>query len=197
MNMRRSKPRKRLTGFLLAIAASFIVLVYLPTGPAKAACASIPPNRDFNVTTMVHQTGIELGVSDRVMLAGFEAGWVESRMNNLACGDKDSLGVFQQRPSQGWGTPEQIMNVSYAATRFFNAAKASEANHPTFAAWQIAQDVQRSCCPDRYAAAESTARSLIAEVQLTPRFAFADSAGLVLAKDGSHSGWGSAINSGG
>ncbi|ALG08252.1 hypothetical protein [Kibdelosporangium phytohabitans] len=151
---------------------------------------TIPPDRDLNVTRTVRQVARDLNVSDKVLLSGFEAGWVETRMNNLTCGDRDSLGVFQQRPSQGWGTPEQIMNVSYAATKFFNGAIASERNHPEYAAWQIAQDVQRSCCPDRYAAAEGKARTLITEVG-TPhsRFVFVNAAGDVFAKDDPYGAW--------
>lgn len=40
----------------------------------------------------------------------------ESGLRNLDYGDRDSLGVFQQRPSQGWGTAEQIMDVAHATT---------------------------------------------------------------------------------
>ncbi|AHH99323.1 DUF346 domain-containing protein [Kutzneria albida] len=139
--------------------------VRVPAGVAKPAnCSSIPPDRDLNVTTTVHQVGLDLGVSDKVMLAGFETGWVESHMNNLSCGDRDSLGVFQQRPSQGWGTPAQIMDVRYAATQFFTRAINSERNHPGYSADQIAWDVQRSCCPAAYANALGKAQSMLAEV---------------------------------
>lgn len=127
------------------------------------AC-DIPPDRDLEVTRTVHRVGTRLGVSDRVMLAGFEAGWVESHMNNLDCGDKDSLGVFQQRPSQGWGTPEQIMDVEYAATRFFSQAIEQARAHPDYSAGRVAQAVQRSAHPERYDEAESKARELLAEV---------------------------------
>ncbi|MDW8810008.1 hypothetical protein P1P68_35745, partial [Streptomyces scabiei] len=102
-------------------------------------------------------------MSDKVMLAGFEAGWVESHMNNLRCGDRDSLGVFQQRPSQGWGTPEQILDVSYAAEQFFVRAVRVEQQSPGLTAGQTAQRVQRSAFPDRYDQAEAKARALVQE----------------------------------
>ncbi|WP_228983966.1 hypothetical protein [Streptomyces sp. DH12] len=121
----------------------------------------IPPNHDPDVIRTVHQVGLRLGVSDKVMLAAFEAGWVESHMNNLDCGDKDSLGVFQQRPSQGWGTPEQIMDVPYAAERFFRGATAVERRSPDLSPGRTAQEVQRSAHPDRYDAAEDKARALL------------------------------------
>ncbi|MEU3254774.1 hypothetical protein [Streptomyces sp. NPDC006997] len=123
----------------------------------------VPPDRDLEVTKAVYAVGRRLGVSDKVMLAGFEAGWVESHMNNLPCGDRDSLGVFQQRPSQGWGTPEQIMRVPYAAEQFFTRAVRVEQQHPHLTAGQTAQKVQRSAFPDRYDQAESKARALLAE----------------------------------
>src|SRR3954454_12406598 len=44
----------------------------------------------------------------------------ESGIRNLDYGDSDSLGAFQQRPSQGWGTPEQVMNVPHATTSFLH-----------------------------------------------------------------------------
>jgi hypothetical protein len=81
------------------------------------------------------------------MLAGFETGWVESHMNNLPCGDKDSLGVFQQRPSWGWGSPEQILNVEYASNRFFAASVVQEGACPACTAGQIAQNTQNSGAP--------------------------------------------------
>ena len=58
------------------------------------------------------------GASPKVRLAAFETAIVESGVHNLNYGDRDSLGVFQQRPSAGWGTPAQVTNVDYAATQF-------------------------------------------------------------------------------
>ncbi len=114
---------------------------------------------DPEVIRIVHAVGLSLRVSDKVMLAGFEAGWVESHMNNLDCGDADSLGVFQQRPSMGWGTPEQIMDVSYAARRFFEVAV--EVDRPDLSPGLLADAVQRSCCPLRYDEAEGRASSML------------------------------------
>ncbi|MEV6414447.1 hypothetical protein [Kribbella sp. NPDC051718] len=181
---------------LLALVVMAGALVALPAMSAQADCPSIPPDGDLAVTQIVYQVGTELAVSDKVMLAGFETGWVESRMNNLDCGDQDSLGVFQQRPSQGWGTPEQIRDVRFASNSFFTRAKNSDAAHPGFTAGQIAQDVQRSAHPDRYDAAEGKARSMMAEVAIQ-RFAFVNTAGQVFAKDGAYSPWPGALNGGG
>ncbi|WP_433346494.1 hypothetical protein [Micromonospora sp. CA-111912] len=154
-----------------ALVATGVALSQTASGePAQAACSSIPPNADDAVLTAVYQVATGLSANERVLLAGFEAGWVESRMNNLPCGDSDSLGVFQQRPSQGWGTPAQIMNVSYAANSFFARAIPLAAANPGWSAGRVAQGVQRSAFPDRYDAAQATAQALIARArgQTTP-----------------------------
>ncbi|MER6949580.1 VCBS repeat-containing protein [Nonomuraea sp. NPDC000554] len=123
----------------------------------------VPPSHDPWVTLTVYRVGRNHNVNDKVMLAAFEAGWVESHMNNVACGDKDSLGVFQQRPSMGWGTPEQILDPAYAATQFFVRAITSDRQNPGFTAGQLAQSVQRSGFPYRYDQEEARARTLLDE----------------------------------
>ncbi|KAA2266640.1 hypothetical protein F0L68_02095 [Solihabitans fulvus] len=90
------------------------------------------------------------------MLAGFETGWVESHMNNLNCGDRDSLGVFQQRPSQGWGSPDQVRDVDYSSNKFFEVAQQMEPDVGGTAG-NLAQAVQRSAYPDRYDQSEGIA----------------------------------------
>jgi cell wall-associated NlpC family hydrolase len=88
----------------------------------------------------------------------------ESSLTNLDHGDRDSLGLFQQRPSQGWGTPAQIMNPTYAATQFYRHLLAVPG-------WQqmsvndAAQAVQRSGTPTAYAQHEQAARDVLAAVQ--------------------------------
>ncbi|MEE1767927.1 hypothetical protein PUR34_06945, partial [Streptomyces sp. JV185] len=130
------------------------------SAPATLFC-DIPPDRDIAVTRKVYEVGQRRGVSDKVMLAGFETGWVESRMNNLACGDRDSLGVFQQRPSMGWCEPAQCLDVDFAANKFFEVAQQMEPDWDT--AGELAQAVQRSAYPERYPQAEGYARELMAE----------------------------------
>jgi len=84
-------------------------------------------------------------------------GWVvavatamqESGLRNPPAGDRDSIGLFQQRPSQGWGTPEQLTDPAYQAGKFFDKLLTVEG-------WQqmpltdAAQAVQRSAYPDAY-----------------------------------------------
>ena len=127
-------------------------------------CA-VPPERVLNITQTVYQVAMDHGVNEKVLLAAFEAGWVESHMHNLNCGDRDSLGVFQQRPSQGWGTPEQIMDPVYATTKFLEQAIPNDANNPNYTAGELAQSVQRSAYPERYDQSEGKALEMIAEVR--------------------------------
>lgn len=137
---------------------------HIPASVGTTECDSIPSEHDPEITQIVYDKAQEMGADDRVLLAAFEAGWVESHMNNLDCGDKDSLGVFQQRPSQGWGTPEQIMDPNYASTKFLEQAIPNAADNPDWTAGQVAQSVQRSAFPDRYDEAEGKAREMIAEI---------------------------------
>lgn len=114
------------------------------------------------IAKTICRIGNDRGVSDRVMLSAFETGIVESGMQNLDYGDRDSLGVFQQRPSQDWGTPAQVTDVAYATNSYFDGAIANEGSYGS--PGELAQSVQRSAYPDRYNAAETDARALMQQV---------------------------------
>lgn len=170
----RRQPRTGPLATVLAGLAAAVVIV--PSGQAyaaepppdhranaeiQAACV-VPPDADRNVIKIVYEVGLSRSVSGKVMLAAFEAGWVESHMNNLDCGDLDSVGVFQQRPSQGWCDPAALCrDVVHASNRFFDLAIRNEPGCACTAG-QLAQSVQRSGFPDRYDQAEGKARELIA-----------------------------------
>ena len=74
--------------------------------------------------------------------------------------DHDSLGLFQQRPSQGWGTPEQIMNPEYAAATFYERLLAVP-GWERLPLTEAAQKVQRSAYPDAYAKHETRATEIV------------------------------------
>lgn len=131
-------------------------------GPPPGADRGRP---DPAVAKVVYQVGLGAGASAKVLLASFEAALVESEMQNLDHGHEDSLGVFQQRPSQGWGDPEQVTNVTYAANQFFARAKDIAAEHPELSPGRVAQAVQRSAYPERYDRRERQARRLIDETR--------------------------------
>jgi len=73
----------------------------------------------------------------------------ESGLRNLDYGDLDSLGLFQQRPSMGWGTPEQIMDPYYSTGKFFDVMVTVD-DWQTADIGDVAQEVQRSGYPDAY-----------------------------------------------
>ena len=82
----------------------------------------------------------------------------ESKMRNIDYGDRDSVGLFQQRPSQGWGTVEQIMDPVYATDAFYDVlVKVNDWESAEIT--DAAQDVQRSAFPTAYAQHETRARA--------------------------------------
>ncbi|MFC9489882.1 C40 family peptidase [Streptomyces hydrogenans] len=104
-------------------------------------------------------TGIAMKVPERGQVVALATAIQESRLRNLRYGDRDSLGLFQQRPSQGWGAPEEILNPVHASTRFYEGLlKVSGWQQMTLT--QAAQAVQLSGYPDAYAQWEPLARAL-------------------------------------
>ncbi|MFI7496437.1 hypothetical protein ACH9D2_17175 [Kocuria sp. M4R2S49] len=81
----------------------------------------------------------------------------ESQLVNIDYGDRDSVGLFQQRPSQGWGTVEQIMDPAYATAAFYDGL--AELDYTTMSVTDAAQAVQRSGHPEAYARHEGVARA--------------------------------------
>jgi hypothetical protein len=73
----------------------------------------------------------------------------ESKLHNLDYGDRDSVGIFQQRPSEGWGTPSQLQDPVYATTKFY-AVLAQVPGYATMPVYQAAQDVQHSADGSAY-----------------------------------------------
>lgn len=98
--------------------------------------------------------------AQKAATTGVATGIVESGLRNLPGGDRDSVGVFQQRPSMGWGTVEQCMNVTYAAGKFFSRFPASWASMDQ---GQLAQSVQRSAFPDKYGQQMARAATLVGQ----------------------------------
>lgn len=81
----------------------------------------------------------------------------ESKVRNVKFGDRDSLGLFQQRPSQGWGTAEQILDPEYSTNKFYDALEKVK-GYASMDIAQAAQEVQRSAAGEAYAQHEAQAR---------------------------------------
>ncbi|MEV0392146.1 M23 family metallopeptidase [Polymorphospora rubra] len=115
-----------------------------------------------NAATIV-TTGARLEVPARGWVIAVATAIQESGLRNLAGGDRDSVGLFQQRPSQGWGTPTQLQDPSYASQAFYRKLV-------TIAGWEAmpltdaAQAVQVSAYPDAYAKHENAATDLVTTI---------------------------------
>ncbi|MEO8908479.1 MAG: LysM domain-containing protein [Microbacteriaceae bacterium] len=146
-----------------------------PAAPAPVSGTVTPLSAEMraNAQTVI-AVGRSEGVDDYGLIIALVAAAQESGLRNLQVGDRDSIGLFQQRPSTGWGTPEQIMDPSFATRSFFGG---SENPHPGLTkglldipGWssmtvsQAAQAVQLSAHPNAYAAWEASARAWLAEL---------------------------------
>jgi hypothetical protein len=132
---------------------------WLGFGGAGGAFFAGPP--DMRVAGTICTVLDALHADGLVRLSAFEAAIVESGVHNLPYGDADSLGVFQQQWSQGWGSQAQIMDPTYAARQYISHAIAAE--RPGESAGQLAQSVQRSKYPDRYDAVRVQAATLMGQ----------------------------------
>ncbi|MBS2966639.1 hypothetical protein KGA66_26620 [Actinocrinis puniceicyclus] len=115
-----------------------------------------------NATT-IYQVSVTLGLPIYAAQIATATALQESDLYDLDQGDRDSLGLFQQRPSQGWGTPQQIMDPVYASTKFYEAL-IKVPDWQTMPLWQAAQAVQRSAYPGAYAQWAYIAGYLVATV---------------------------------
>lgn len=126
----------------------------------------LTPTMAQNARTII-AVGTSLGVSDQGLVIALATAMQESSLENLNYGDRDSLGLFQQRPSTGWGTPAQVTDPVYAAKLFFggpsNPNRGVTRGLLDIPSWQsitltqAAQAVQISAYPDAYAKWETSA----------------------------------------
>jgi hypothetical protein len=119
-----------------------------------------------NATTIVQQS-LQKGMGMRSAVIAVATSMQESQLQNINYGDQDSLGLFQQRPSMGWGTAQQILTPSYAADAFLKVLAQQQATDPSWAnqpLWATAQAVQKSGFPMAYAKWESQAVQLVKNI---------------------------------
>ncbi|TWE19332.1 hypothetical protein [Kitasatospora atroaurantiaca] len=101
------------------------------------------------------------GLPERAVTIALATAMQESKIHNLTGGDRDSVGLFQQRPSQGWGTAQQISDPVYATNKFLDGL----VKVPGYARMPLtdaAQQVQKSGYPQAYAKHETNATLLSA-----------------------------------
>jgi len=148
----------------------------IPTGGAVPGFGPDDADKIVNARSIIAAASTA-GVGRRGMVVAIATALQESGLRNLDYGDRDSLGLFQQRPSQGWGTPQQVRDPQFAALAFFggrtsphfNAAlgRASPGGLLEVAGWEAlpvtvaAQRVQRSAFPGAYAKHEARATVIV------------------------------------
>jgi cell wall-associated NlpC family hydrolase len=135
-----------------------------PVGTVITSAAGLNAAQLANAGTIIAVGQSMPGVGPQGETVAIATAMQESTLTNLPGGDRDSIGLFQQRPSQGWGSPAQVFDPSYAATTFYQhllAVSGWQAMPVTVAA----QTVQRSAYPDAYAKWQPLATQLVASAE--------------------------------
>jgi hypothetical protein len=156
----------------IVIAASIGVFTWLRNRgltepvPGQQRCVATAGNRSAVVdldqahfASIIAGVSVRRGLPPRAASIAIATAYQETGIRNLDYGDRDSVGLFQQRPSQGWGTKQQLMDPHYAAGKFYDALVKIE-NWETADINDVAQQVQRSGHPEAYRDHEADARVL-------------------------------------
>jgi hypothetical protein len=109
---------------------------------------TLDPVQMANAATIA-AVGLRRKVPVRAIDVALATALQESKLENLETGDRDSVGLFQQRPSQGWGPAEKIQDPRYAADKFYTALMRVK-GWKTMKVTEAAQRVQRSAYPNAY-----------------------------------------------
>jgi hypothetical protein len=169
-----------LAGSLLGL----IVLIGSPStaGPTSVSLCSPAPSMPPDALALddeqlahaatIIEVGRSRGVPPRAWVIALAAAMQESSLRNLPYGDRDSAGLFQMRPSMGWGTFAQVTDPTYAATAFYGGPDVPPDNPGLLDVdgWQqlsiaeAAQAVERSAYPDAYSRWADDAARLVAEL---------------------------------
>jgi len=123
---------------------------------ASGSTFSWAPDQASNAAAIT-AIAVQRGMPPRAATIAIATAMQESKVRNVKFGDRDSLGLFQQRPSQGWGTAEQILDPEYSTNRFYDALEKVD-GYESMDIAQAAQKVQRSAAGDAYAQHEAQAR---------------------------------------
>ncbi|MFD8229501.1 heavy metal transporter [Streptomyces massasporeus] len=155
---------------LLAV-AGYLVVQYVTGGSGGPGCKVVSgkgdgasyeftPEQGVNAATIT-AVGTARGLPERAVTIALATALQESALRNIKHGDRDSLGLFQQRPSQGWGTPKEIMDPTYSAGEFYDHL-VKVPGYTRLPLTVAAQRVQRSGFPQAYAKHEPDAALLAA-----------------------------------
>ncbi len=118
---------------------------------------SLAPDQADNAALLA-AVALRRDLPARAATIALSTAFQESKLRNIEHGDRDSLGLFQQRPSQGWGTAQQVLDPVYATNAFYDVLVTIE-GYETLTVTDAAQRVQRSAFPNAYADHEQMARA--------------------------------------
>ena len=121
-------------------------------------------NEQARWTSLMAAIAQRRGLPPRATTIAIATAFQESKIHNVDYGDRDSLGLFQQRPSQGWGTPEQVLDPYYSIERFYDGL-VKVRGYEGMTITNAAQRVQRSAFPGAYAQHEDYARALASSLR--------------------------------
>ena len=164
---RRSRPLRAaaISIVLVVLAAAGVYLVYHHVTVTGSGC-EVDGRQSVGLDTEQAEIAATIaGVADARRLPSgavtiaYAAAMQESHLHNLLYGDLDSVGVFQQRPSQGWGTRRELSDPVYATGKFFGAL-VKVPNYLRIPVYQAAQDVQRSADGSAYQNYQQMAASM-------------------------------------
>ena len=134
--------------------------------PGQERCVATANNRSTvvdleqaNFASIIAGVSVRRGLPPRAASIALATAYQETGIRNLEYGDRDSLGLFQQRPSQGWGTRKQLMDPYYATGKFYDALVKIK-NWESADINDVAQKVQLSGHPEAYRDHEADARVL-------------------------------------
>jgi len=153
---------------VVALGVAGFVLVRLGAGPlpdpegckADVAGSHVELSTDqAENASAIAAVAVRRGLPARAVSIALAAAFQESKLHNLRYGDRDSVGLFQQRPSQGWGTRTLLLDPEYAAGAFYDQLVKID-GYQEMPITEAAQQVQRSGFPDAYAEHETGARAL-------------------------------------
>jgi hypothetical protein len=139
--------------------------------PDASPNSTLVARANNNLVDTIYLMCLARGCNDREMMAMFSTALVESGVQNLSYGDKDSCGIWQQRPSQGWCSdgcsqgPQGCMNVRYSTNSYLDIMLQCSKAHPGMSFGQVAQCCQRSERPTAYDNMERQARNLYNEAK--------------------------------
>lgn len=148
-------------------AAALLLSVGLVAGCGSGKPAAVPLCTTAGIAVTLEQAqnaatiaavGKRMGLPDHAVTIALATALQESGLRNLPYGDRDSLGLFQQRPSQGWGTVAQVRDPVHASNAFYDALVKIQ-GYQTLPITQVAQRVQHSAYPQAYAEHELEARA--------------------------------------